>query len=545
MRTRTVRLWTAVLLVVVLFVASVSWAAPPAAGSGVRNAIILIPDGLSLDAITLARWYQDGKPLAMDEIICGLVRTYSADAPIADSAPAATAFATGFKSHTGYVGVLPDVAAMPGQAPIDPSEARRPVATVLEAARLAGKATGLVVTCELPHATPAGFSAHYPDRNNYDDILEQQVYQGLDVVLGGGYQYMAAKARKDGEDLVQVVKSLGYEYVTTPEELRWSTADRIWGMFAPKDLAYDFDRDPAKEPSLAEMTRKAIEVLSRDPEGFFLMVEGSKIDWAAHANDPIGVISDTLAFDAAVRAALDFAKRDGRTVVIVVPDHGNGGISIGDGQTSSNYDKLTLSDFLAPLKQAKLTGEGVEKKLNPDRSNLVEVVRTYYGITDLTEEEIKALKEAPAGRLNYVLGPIISRRAHIGWTTNGHTGEDVVLGVYSPSGQRPEGVVENTKVARYMEKSLALNLQQATEQLFVPALAAFRALGAQVFWDESAPSHPVLEVVKGNTVLRLPVNKNLAEVNGQAVTLEGITVFNGKEVYFPREALSLLGGAVP
>ncbi|MDH7573958.1 MAG: alkaline phosphatase, partial [Clostridia bacterium] len=364
-------------------------------------------------------------------------------------------------------------------------------------------------------------------------------------VLGGGYQYMAAKARKDGEDLVQVVKSLGYEYVTTPEELRWSTADRIWGMFAPKDLAYDFDRDPAKEPSLAEMTRKAIEVLSRDPEGFFLMVEGSKIDWAAHANDPIGVISDTLAFDAAVRAALDFAKRDGRTVVIVVPDHGNGGISIGDGQTSSNYDKLTLSDFLAPLKQAKLTGEGVEKKLNPDRSNLVEVVRTYYGITDLTEEEIKALKEAPAGRLNYVLGPIISRRAHIGWTTNGHTGEDVVLGVYSPSGQRPEGVVENTKVARYMEKSLALNLQQATEQLFVPALAAFRALGAQVFWDESAPSHPVLEVVKGNTVLRLPVNKNLAEVNGQAVTLEGITVFNGKEVYFPREALSLLGGAVP
>lgn len=537
--TKTMKRVPAILIVLLLlFSISVSLAGA-ASAPAVKNVIIMIPDGMSLDGLALARWYQEGKPLAMDEIICGLVRTHSADAPIADSAPAGTAFATGFKSHTGYVGVLPDVVTLPGVPPIDPADAKRPVATILEAARLAGKATGLVVTCELPHATPAAFSAHYPDRSNYHDILEQQVYSGIDVVLGGGYQFMQPQARKDGEDLIAVVKALGYDYVTTLEGLRQSTSARIWGMFAPKDLPYDFDRDPSKDPSLAEMTAKAIEVLSRDKDGFFLMVEGSKIDWAAHANDPVGLISDILAFDQAVRVALEFAKRDGQTVVIVVPDHGNGGISIGDRATSKNYDDLPLSAFIAPLKRAKLTGEGVEKRLNADRSNVREVVEAYYGISDLTEDEIREIKEAKPGQLNYVLGPMISRRAHIGWTTNGHTGEDVFLGVYHPKGDRPTGVVDNTDVARYMEKVLGLNLRETTAKLFVRAVPAFKALGATVWWDESAPCNPVLEVVKGGTVLRLPVNKNKVEVNGRLIRMKGVTVYNGAEVFVPQEALGL------
>nr|WP_274378706.1 alkaline phosphatase [Desulforamulus profundi] len=169
---------------------------PAEAGKKAKNVIILIPDGMSVAGTTLARWYQGGTPLAMDEMACGLVRTYSADAPIADSAPAGTAFATGHKSHTGYVGVLPDVANMPGLAPIAKGDEKKPVATILEAAKLAGKATGLVATSEIMHATPADFSSHFPSRKNYDDLSEQQVYNRIDVVLGAGSKFLSPKGEK-------------------------------------------------------------------------------------------------------------------------------------------------------------------------------------------------------------------------------------------------------------------------------------------------------------------------------------------------------------
>lgn len=511
-------------------------------GSGeasIRNVILMIPDGMSPAAVTLARWYQNGMPLAMDEMACGMVRTYSADAPIADSAPAATAYATGFKSHTGYIGVLPDQATMPGEMPIRPEDARRPVANILEAARLAGKSTGLVFTCEAPHATPADFAAHYPDRKNYDDILEQMVYQKIDVVLGGGAYFLTPAARKDGEDLVSELKRMGYEYITDPYQLARSTSSRIWGAFAAKDMAYDFDRDPDKEPSLAEMTKKAIEVLSRNPRGFFLMVEGSKIDWASHANDPIGVISDTLAFDKAVKVALDFAKSSRDTVVIVVADHANGGISIGDRASSNNYDKLTLEEIIGPLRKARLTGEGVEKKLSSDRSNIREVMSIYYGIDDLTDEEVEEIKKARAGSLNYTVGPMISKRAHIGWTTNGHTGDDVVLYVYAPHGDRPTGVIDNTDIAKYMERQLGLNLAVTTQQLFVPA-SELESRGLKVSVDRTNESNPVLLIEKNGAVVKFPVNKNYFIFGSGSMEMDGVTVFNGRSWFIPRKGLNFI-----
>ena len=136
-------------------------------------------------------------------------------------------------------------------------------------------------------------------------------------------------------------------------------------------MSYELDREKLTptEPSLENMTEKALNLLSKNNKGFFLMVEGSKIDWASHANDPVGVISDVLAFDKAVEKAIEFAKKDGNTVVIVAADHGNGGLTIGNRDTSKNYDKLPLSAFIDPLKKASLTGEGLETKLNADRSN--------------------------------------------------------------------------------------------------------------------------------------------------------------------------------
>ena len=506
-----------------------------------KNIIIMIPDGQSVTDTTLARWYKGGTPLAVDEMMCGLVRTYSSDAAIADSAPAGTAYATGFKSHTGFVGVLPDVNTMPGMAPIAESDKRKPVASILEAAQLLGKSTGLVATSEIMHATPADFSAHDPSRKNYDNLSEQEVYQDIDVVLGSGEYYLTPEGRKDGENLVDALKSMGYDYITTPTEMKNTSSSKIWGMFAPKDLSYDMDRDPSKEPSIAEMTEKAIETLSKNENGFFLLVEGSKVDWASHANDPIGIISDTLAYDDAVKVALDFAKKDGNTVVISVTDHGNGGMTIGNKATDNTYDKQPLEVFIEPLKKASRTGEGVEKLFNEDMSNITEIMSQYYGIDDLTDEEIKAIKNTEAGSMNYTVGPIISKRANIGWTTNGHTGEDVPLYIYAPENcNKLSGVVENTDIASYMADLFGIKLADITSKLFVPVRAAAEKKGANVVWNNDDVQNPVVIITKGSDEIKIPVNKNTAYVNGNEVKLDGVTVFNGINTYVPQSAIELI-----
>ena len=507
----------------------------------VKNVIIMIPDGMSTDGLTLSRWYQGGSALNLDEMASGLIRTYSADAPIADSAPAGTAMATGYKSHTGYVGVLPDENTMPGLKALSSGDAKKPVANIMEAARLDGKSTGLVATSEIMHATPADFSAHAVSRKDYDSISEQQVYQNLNVVIGSGSKYFASDVRGDKEDLISVIKNK-YQYADTPEAFNKVTKGNLWAMFAPVDLSYDFDRDPGKQPSIAEMTDKAIDLLSQDKDGFVLMVEGSKVDWAAHANDPIGIISDILAYDKAVGVALDFAKKDGNTLVISATDHGNSGISIGSKATDSSYDKTPLSAFIDPLKKATLTGEGVEKKLNADRSNIADVMKTYYGISDLTAEEMKAIKETKEGSMNYTVGPMIAKRANIGFTTNGHTCEDVTLYVYAPKNlDQLTGTVENTDIAAYMAKAMDLDLGKTTQKLFVNAKTAFEAKGAAAELDDKTDSkNPVLIVKKGSQIIKLPINKNIAYVNNSETVLDGVVVYNGINTYVPQSAVDLL-----
>jgi alkaline phosphatase len=352
-------------LIVALLASAFLVATPAEAESGaVKNVIILVGDGMGSAHTTLARWHK-GSPLALDEMVSGAVRTYSAESLITDSAPAATAFATGFKSNDKMIGILPSVVAVPGLAPVSPEDHYKPVATLLEGAKLLGKATGLIATSNVQHATPAAFTSHWHDRNDYNEIAKQQVYQQIDVVLGGGKKYLLPKelggTRQDGLNLLEELKDMGYKIVTNTEELLQVKADKLWGLFADDAMAHDFDRDPAQEPSLAQMTQKAIEILSKDPDGFFLFVEGSQIDWASHANDPIGVISDTLAFDEAVKVALDFAKRDGQTLVVAFSDHGNGGMSIGNKASDHTYTKLSYAQVIEPLRKARLTG----KRLDP------------------------------------------------------------------------------------------------------------------------------------------------------------------------------------
>lgn len=507
------------------------------------NVIMMVMDGTSAGATSLARWYK-GENLAMDEIVIGGVRTHSAESAITDSAPAATALATGNKSNDKVVGLLPEVVNTPGVDPVNSEDAYKPVANVLEGAKLQGKSTGIISTSEIQHATPAGFSAHATHRSNYGDIAEQQVYQEIDVVLGGGKEALlpgtTKNARVDGEDLTEVLDAKGYDFVETHDELLKTNSNKIWGSFAPSALAYDLDRKATgnDEPSLAEMTKKSIDTLSKNEKGFFLFVEGSKIDWAAHANDPIGIISDVLAFDDAVNEALEFAKKDGNTMVIAVSDHGNSGITMGNLNTNGNYPEIPVSAYIDPLKKASMTLEGALKQLKADRSNMKEVA-ALYGLDNLTETEIEAFKASKT--LNADMTKMLSNRANIGFSTGGHTGEDVFLYAYGPS--KPFGLVENTDIAKKMAQFLGFDLNKTTDKLFVNARESFEKKGYKTRIDVTDEHNPVFIAEKQKIKIELPVNKNIAYVTQNkktyTKTLDGVTVYNSRDFYVSESALNM------
>jgi len=557
-RNKTGHLWKWLVIITFLWNAEGVAAADLGIGKGQargqKNVIVLMTDGTGSAHTTITRWYK-GSNLRLDEMFISAVRTYGSDSIITDSAPAATAFATGHKSNDKYVGIYPSSVSIPILPPLREDWKYKPLATVLEAAKLTGKSVGLIATSNIQHASPAGYSAHVHDRSFYNEIAEQQVYLDIDVVFGGGKQYLLPISeggkRTDNENLIQVLKNRGYQFIETRQELLSlpPTTRKVWGLFADDAMAYDFDRPYFRpnEPSLSEMTKKAIEILSHNPKGFFLFVEGSKVDWASHANDPIGVIGDLLAFDESVGVALDFAKNNPQTWVLAFSDHGNGGMSLGSKKTDNTYSKLSVSALIDPLKKAKLTGEGVEKALGGDRSeyNIKNVMADYYGITDLSNDEVQAIQNAPKGSMNYVVGPMISKRSVIGWTTNGHSGEDLFFYYFGLN--QPMPIIENTDIAHLCAFHLATNLKVADERLFVPADEAFGRLGAMVSIDGTDPENKVLIVQKGPQIARLPMSKDIMEMNGKVLEMEGITVYapkanNGQgRVYVPRQAVEWFG----
>ncbi|HBL24110.1 MAG TPA: alkaline phosphatase [Deltaproteobacteria bacterium] len=527
------------------------YSAPAAANSQdrhFRNVIILVGDGMGSAHTTLARWYK-GSPLAFDAMNVGGIRTYGADSLITDSAPAATAFACGHKSTDKSIGIMPCRVTIPGVPDPGPSRCK-PIASVLEGAKLTGRAVGLVATSNIQHATPAAYSSHWPDRANFNEIARQQVYQNMDVIFGGGKRYLLPRekggTRTDGEDLLDVARSKGYAIVTDREQMVKAASKKVWGAFADDAMAYEFDRRrlaPA-EPGLSEMTRKAIEILSKNKKGFFLFVEGSKIDWAAHAHDPIGVIGDVLAFEEAVRVALDFAKTKGGTLVVALADHATGGMSLGSKQSDGIYSKLQYEAVLAPLKKASLTGEGVEKMLKGDLSegNIKNVVAEYLGITDLSAEEIGAIQSAKTGRFNNVLGPIVSRRTYIGWTTSGHTGEDIFF--YYHGIGKPLVIMQNTEIALMAARAMGFDLTAADKRLFTAADKAFEAVGVSTTIDKKDPGNMLLVVEAAGKKAELPLGKNVMRIAGKTETnhtLEGVTVLAPETgtVYIPAQAVEI------
>ncbi len=519
----------------------------------VKNVIVMIPDGTTIDVLAAARWYQVynglGTSLHVDPYLCGLVKTHSSNAPIGDSAPTTSCYMTGQPQRTGNVSIYP--LADPGRdlCPVDPAQAYHPLATVLEAAKMEqGKAVGLVVTCEFPHATPADCSAHYYDRGNYAAIAPQMAAQNLDVMFGGGNDFVT-------EGMERHFADHGIQYIKNDLSAFRAVEDGpVWALFGSREFPYDLDRDTAHLPSLEEMTRKALQVLSQDEDGFFLMVEGSLVDWAAHANDAAGIIHEFLAFDAAVGAVMDFARRDGNTAVVVLPDHGNSGFSI--GRKGIDYDVMSLEQLFGAVSGYKATSYGLEALLSAEQpGRMKQLVKDYTGI-DLTDEEEAALLRArgihadnymevgESGSLQSVLAGIMNSRTYFGFTSDGHTGEDVFLAAYHPQGDVPMGLNTNVEINRYLCDVLGLDepLCDLTGRIFAKHTEVFAGMKWSMRTAEDG--FPELMVKRGRHELRVPAFSSVAYLDDTPFDLGSVAVYIDKNdtFYLPTALAEKLGG---
>lgn len=531
-------------------------AVPPAHSEAkIKNVIVMVPDGCSQSVQTVSRWYK-GEPLTVDDMISGTVSTSMANSVITGSAAAATAFATGQKTTVGFLGVGPrteDLLSIMDEESLP--EPYSPLATVLEGSKLEGKATGLVATSRITHATPAAYACHIHDRGMDNEIMEHMVYEDIDVVFGGGSRHLIPKEeggkRTDGENLTAVLLDRGYQYVDTRDEMLALESGKVWGLFASSHMQPDMDRAEfaPEEPSLSEMTGKAIDLLSQDEDGFFLMVEGSQIDWAGHAKDPAYMVNDFLAFDDAVRVAMDFAEADGHTLLIVFPDHNTGGMTLGNSGTDNSYTEITVEDLVGPLEGMKLSSAGVAAKINENGvspENITAALNEWWGIEATGEDvdEILALYDNGEGlTLDYAIASVISKNhTVIGWTTHGHCGEDVPLWTYGPD--RPVGHMDNTEIATYIADKFGFDLEETTENLFVE-VGSSECPYEYTLDTTTDPENPVL-IIGGD---ELPVSKNILYNDGDhenPVELEGIVVYapladggNGN-VYIPAGAMEYL-----
>ena len=510
--------------------------------------IVMIPDGCDETVQTVARWYK-GEDLAVDKMQTGAVKTHMANSIITGSAAAATAFATGHKTSVRFIGVGPRTEdLLSGLEPT--AEPYAPVATILEAAQRAGKATGIISTSRVTHATPAAFAAHIQDRGWDNDIMEHMVYNNIDVVFGGGARHLIPAEesyttsfgdtwkgkRTDGENLIQVLQERGYQFIDSKEQLNTVNSGKVWGMFDDSHMQPDMDRQyfAEHEPSLAEMVKKAIDILSQDPDGFLLMVEGSQVDWAGHNNDPIYMVRDFIAFDDAVKVANTFASEDGRTAVMAYPDHNTGGMKIGHYATAMGYTETTIENLVEPLKAMKTSANGVVKMMVDDSDEaLVASVAEHWGI-DLSPEDVAEIRDfQTAGlSLSYALARVASAQyTVIGWTTHGHTGETVPLWMYGEP--TPGQVIDNTDLATIAADIIGVNLRKTTKKLY----RDLDSVTTDYTIDfETDPDNPVLKVAGVELPLSKDymVKKEYKRKNKKTVYKEKTIQLPGLTVYAPQ-----------
>jgi alkaline phosphatase len=427
-----------------------------------KHIFYMIGDGMATSQRQVAEFYMQAQQhdasqkLAVNSLpVTGIITTYSSSSLVTDSAAAGTALACGVKTDNGVIAQTPD---------------GKELRTILEALRDKGYATGLVTTTRLTHATPAAFATHDENRNNENEIAEDYVTAGVDYMAGGGYRHFSLDAgtkRKDGHDLVKALEDKGYTTFIggrSVDDFRsWKpkSGEKVLVLPTKSHLPYEMDRVKTNDtPSLAELTVKGIELLSKDRDGFFMMVEGGRIDHASHANDIAGTVGDTLAFDVAVKSALEFYRQHPKdTLIIVAGDHETGGLGLGLGKNYFlNLDKLSQSH------------ESIEDKLQGvykgDKSAFYKHIAETFELSDLSDEEHAlietAMKNSELSDMNsaenkklyggydpvaMAVAHITSTRAGIYWTSYAHTATQLPISAIGVGAEAFMGFKDNTEVA--------------------------------------------------------------------------------------------------
>lgn len=444
---------------------------------GVKGIILLIGDGMGINQVRSAEIYSRqimDKPLSITSIATrGTTTTYSANSQVTDSAAAATALYTGHKTNNGTINVLPDGSRL---------------FTIGHAAKKAGMSVGVLSTSRLTDATPAGVYSRSPKREDENFIAEQLVEFSPEVAMAGGLRHFIPQDREgskrsDSKNLVDMMKAKGYTYVTSTDDLKATDpakTDKLFGLFAMSHLDYDLDRQNVPElqnqPRLGDMTKAALSVLERNPKGFFVMIEGGRIDHACHSHDIKASIYETLAFDEAVKVALDYQKAHPDVLVLVTADHETGGLGLGRG--------MEYALDLAALKPIKNSLDYVAKKVKKDPTKFEESLQAA-GFEFTEKEKALLLRHAPAegtkgltelneypkidryflSWIQYSLASIESERAKIGWTSFVHTAQPVMTYAVGPHEQKFSGAYDNTDIPKKMAELLKVTLEQPASSI--------------------------------------------------------------------------------
>ena len=430
-----------------------------------RNVIFFLGDGMGINTLTAARIYAVGESgeLTIDTLPeSAFVKTYSNDAQVTDSAASMSAYMTGVKQNNGVISMSGDTLAM---APAADGSSRctngQAVPTLLELAKARGLATGIVTMTSVTDATPAATYAHACHRKLQNQIAAMMVpggagYNsalggGIDLVVGGGAQYFKPAAgggkRLDGRDLLAELQARGYRTAFDAASFAAlaPSAQPAIALFAQDDLAYDAERDPARQPSLAEMTRKAVSLLGQRSaqggnQGFFLMVEGGLIDHALHATRAKRALQETAAFDAALKAAIDEVQKTDpglkHTLIVATADHDHtlliNGYSPRSGKTTP--DNPGVLGLVRSLPDGKL-------KLDKDGAP--------YAILGFGtgEHRVQGSRASQAGLTDAIVSADdYHQEAAVHMKSETHGGADVYLGAAGAGAEVFRGTIDNTRV---------------------------------------------------------------------------------------------------
>ncbi|MEM5480604.1 alkaline phosphatase [Pseudoalteromonas fuliginea] len=397
-----------------------------------KNVIYMIGDGMGPAYTTAYRYFKDDpatkeiEGTVFDTILKGMAHTYPDDHTyVTDSAAGATALSSGHKSYNGAIAVDTD---------------KKSVKTMLEIAKERGMTTALVATSQINHATPASFAAHNESRNNYDDIANDYIDNKIvgklpvDLMLGGGTQYFI----RDDRNLVDEFKAAGYQYGDDIKNLGQITKIPAIGLYAPKGLPFALDENPTR---LTQLTSKALNLLDdQNKNGFFVMIEGSQIDWCGHANDIACAMAEMDDFAKSIEQAKAYVDKNKDTILVITADHSTGGLTLGaHGQYKWETDVV---------KGVKATA-GKLTQLLLDSDDLKPVWTANTNIEFTTENQIKLEQAKKTGEkaLNLAVKSIISDASFTGWTTGGHTAVDVQVFAYGKGSEQFIGSQNNTDIA--------------------------------------------------------------------------------------------------